>query len=471
MLSAGLPPHRGQAGLDRSPIDFIVFAGSCAYGRIDPMPASAPSSRPVVRRSRFQNCFYYFRGPTKKASDSALEQQLEDNATKALINVLDHSSESVTQSFLQRIAKAPPADGEPALFFLQGGPGTPAPVALLLGISLEGRIDPASWGSSDGGSRVDAGVHIPGRLTLLIETKVVAALDGGQLNRHAQRWNIPAAERSEPDEAKLPREWRLATWAQVHSWAREAAELSEEQPSRFLVEQLAEFLELAGLAPTWVLRPEHFEYFTHPPSSRDPVIKEEIKTRLRSLWAQVEVRFGEEEFRRRFGGIRVGNVGEKDGHAWAQTHETESAGPANLTIELYPTELTLNIVGWFKEQGEALERWLLSEQGQRFVRTHPEYELVVFVVRGKASKGGKVMWKGAPGDRVDRLRAERLAAEPLRRELAGLRAGLKPKSERLGFHYRQAWPRERAIDNEEIVGDLTEKISGIAPHLEAIRAG
>lgn len=44
------------------------------------------------------NIFYYYRGAMQE--DSQFERQLEDNTTKALINTLEHCSQSVSQKFL-----------------------------------------------------------------------------------------------------------------------------------------------------------------------------------------------------------------------------------------------------------------------------------------------------------------------------------------------------------------------------------
>jgi hypothetical protein len=51
--------------------------------------------------SPYQNIFFYYRGPTSKTleeSEPAMDRQLEDNTTKALINVLEHSDSSLTAS-------------------------------------------------------------------------------------------------------------------------------------------------------------------------------------------------------------------------------------------------------------------------------------------------------------------------------------------------------------------------------------
>ena len=62
---------------------------------------AAPGGGPLVPDDRrFHNIFHYFRGPS--GSGDTYDQQLENNATKALINVLEHSDLAVAQSFIRR---------------------------------------------------------------------------------------------------------------------------------------------------------------------------------------------------------------------------------------------------------------------------------------------------------------------------------------------------------------------------------
>jgi len=135
-------------------------------------------------------------------------------------------------------------------------------------------------------------------------------------------------------------------------------------------------------------------------AERDPILKSEIKTRLASLWGRVEAALGPEAFERNLGEVRVGNLPDHERHAWAQTNADKDSRYVNLTIELDSDTAHVNVVGWFDDQLKNMLAWLPTPAGQEFIQHNPTHELVVFVREGRAGKGGKVVWQGAPYRRV-----------------------------------------------------------------------
>jgi hypothetical protein len=240
-----------------------------------------------MSRSRYHNCFYYFRGPTSKRKTAEVDTQLEDNTTKALINVLQHSAPELTTTFLRSVADQNVVPVMKFEYFLQRRPDSPAEMKLLLGLSNRGEIDASSWTAAGSGSRVDGSIHLPGVLTVLIETKIDDPLDGSQLQRHATDCGLPQAM-FDGGRWVPPPEWRIRSWTQVYKWARRELDTTVGVPDRFLLGQLVEYLQLTGLAPTWSLRTEHFDLFREPPEKRDGTIATEIRTRLGSIWCRVE---------------------------------------------------------------------------------------------------------------------------------------------------------------------------------------
>src|SRR2546425_1270656 len=68
-----------------------------------------------------RNIFYFYRGQTKNRNGLVLDTQLENNTTKALYNVLEHSDRSqVLKPFLKQFLKVtPPTTLDEVHFALQ----------------------------------------------------------------------------------------------------------------------------------------------------------------------------------------------------------------------------------------------------------------------------------------------------------------------------------------------------------------
>ena len=48
----------------------------------------------------YKNIFYYYRGPSHRKKDGQGDKQIEDNTTKALINTLENSDNTILRDFL-----------------------------------------------------------------------------------------------------------------------------------------------------------------------------------------------------------------------------------------------------------------------------------------------------------------------------------------------------------------------------------
>jgi hypothetical protein len=395
-----------------------------------------------------------------------LDKQLEDNSTKALMNVLEYSNRDLTRSFLDSLVgwKGTDADFE---YFLQDGPKLPAMAKCLLALSNRGEIDASSWESTDGGSRVDGSIHSAGTLTVFIETKVVDnRLNGSQLLRHAAKWGMPGAV-EDSDGWKLPPEWNIRKWEEVYEWARRESGRTERQPDKFLLGQLIEYLELTGLAPTWTLRAEHFEFFRKPTDERDAALGTEIRTRLDSIWIKVIEQLGPDD-RKVLGKIHVGNLGEGAVSAWAQTNADEGFHVPNLTIEMDKNELNLNIVGGFDQQAKRVKRWLCVGGGAGLAESN--FELVIFRRTAKGGHDGKnIVWQRAKWELVERTPLRALTPTDIKARLEELPKSLDDKTQRLAFHIRKKWACDAVRERQDLPAELAREISQLLPILKEIR--
>lgn len=190
--------------------------------------------------SNYHNIFSYYRGPA-----SSSDVQLEDNTTKALINLLEHGE--LASSFLQKFvpdALGDATDLRNPEFYLQRGPESPnlSERRFLLGLAPD-EFDHQPDGESDergskvdgGGSKVDGAISLPGRALVVIEVKTVGSLDTNQLQRHAKRWGVV------DEKARTAQ-----TWEDVREWAKhekDSASGKETAVTRFLLEQFVEHVE------------------------------------------------------------------------------------------------------------------------------------------------------------------------------------------------------------------------------------
>jgi hypothetical protein len=93
---------------------------------------------------------------------------------------------------------------------------------------------------------------------------------------------------------------------------------------------------------------------------------------LGALWEQVRRCLDSQDSQR---------VGLTDKHEkpWAQTNDGEDR--VNLTLELKPEQLELNLVGWKEAQSDALKDWLQSVPGEKAVNALEGYDVIAFARR------------------------------------------------------------------------------------------
>lgn len=399
------------------------------------------------------NIFGYYRGPPvrERTQGDAVHAQIEDNSTKAVVNVLEHSELGVLVSFLARFVPGLPAGARPPRFHLQRGPTSiPPPPRFLLGISVLGEID-TSGGSSSTGSRVDAFIEPADGGMVAIEVKTVGRLDAAQLRRHAERWGIATAA---PNEEELPPGWLLTRWADIWAWARHTRSETNDPVARFLLSQLTDYLERVGLAPWSGFLEEDFVFFAARTNERHAV----LRNRMAGLWPRVLDMLPAAD-RGRLGTVAVGRLGADDDHVWAQTNRGEDV--VNLSAELYGHELQLNVVGWRRAPAARLDAAL-----RRADLPSLPVELIVFARIPTVTDTGRPNWRTARYEEVLVLSDAELRRGdyPFWRE-----SWREPGGALLAFHLRRAWSRNEVLGRgDRIVGELAETVVQLMPWLRGV---
>jgi hypothetical protein len=402
-------------------------------------------------KSSYQNVFHYYRGPSASGGD--VERQVEDNTTKALVNVLEHSMPALTVSFLKRFLGEEPASTD-FHYSLQRGPREiKARRRFLLGISAGGVAStlPRGTDAAKPGGRVDAAIYLPGQHLTVIEVKVGdAPLDPKQMARHAARWGITS-------------EWRPARWIDVYRWAREERS-SRRELERFLLGQLIEYLEITGLSPFNGFRVEDFQALR----GTDSAARARAKARLAAMWELVLDQLTPAE-RDELGQLHSSGLRAWEHRTSRQTHWGQ--GLVNFTLELaadVADQLELDVVAWPKRQAEAFTLWLQSGDAEPFLRTLPEYELVFYARRAHEGRSGKPYWPRPTWKRRYAIPAAQFERHSLARRLARFENNVWEKP---AYHLRRVWPRETVLERgERLASEVTAEMRRLFPLLASVNA-
>jgi hypothetical protein len=209
-----------------------------------------------------QNLFFYYAGSSNV--EGGRERQIEDNTTKALVNLLELSARfgkrsEIADPFLRWIGAGAKRGGFIRFALQRATIGevalSRAKTKVLLGIaplplSAEVKLTPAS-----GDSRPDAWIWGPD-FAVCLETKVVGAFDVDQLNRHADTLG-----NLDPP--------LLKTWREVYEYFARALAALNRQPgsdtAKLLLTQFLEYLRTIAYRQGIMMeefagfRPDHFE--------------------------------------------------------------------------------------------------------------------------------------------------------------------------------------------------------------------
>lgn len=235
-----------------------------------------PSSFTVTQPQK--NLFFSYRGalPTGERPEEAFDRQLEDNATKALVYVLENTDRKlVLQRFLQEVVGLRRVlDPHQVRFALQrvdiGRPTIHQRVALgiapLRGLKRGGR-------DSHRTGRPDAWIWCENAFAILVETKVRDRVTQEQVQRHiasAEGWrtgNTRVASRA---------------WADVYDFFlrvhRQHPEL--DAVSNTLIDEILRYIRMIGLASSTTFDVDDFTFFMLRPDDRHGTLRELLKRKL-----------------------------------------------------------------------------------------------------------------------------------------------------------------------------------------------
>lgn len=250
---------------------------------------------------RQRNLFFFYRGarPRGTAGDLVLERQLEDNSTKALVNVLEHSDrEVVLKPFLKKIAgvrlQVPPDSVQFALQRVDiGRPQVRRRVALS--IAPDPGLDRRRHRKHEFG-RPDAWIWADGAFSILIETKVQGRAGLHQVRRHVhgatgwRRGNYLIRPRS---------------WGDVYEFFERVRlrRFRLDPVTRLLVEEFTRYLKMTRLSSSTTFDLEDFGFFMLSPKERSG--RSFLKRKLLGFTTELSATRGMKRIMREYAGRSV----------------------------------------------------------------------------------------------------------------------------------------------------------------------
>jgi hypothetical protein len=282
-----------------------------------------------------KNIFYFYRGPKQKRQN--LEQQLEDNTTKALINVLENCNRKVVNAFLEHI-NIKLSKSDQIQFDLQNPTigiekifnknqkillaivenDLPKNKSILEELN-ELRIFPK------GDSRPDGWIYGQD-FVVLIESKVgESPLEPKQMEKHWKKLSFDGIDSPE---------WRLKRWEDVHNFFSKCLpELAGKD--EWLVKQFKQYLEVTGMAGFFGFEKSIFEFFVQ--EEKDTHTKEWIRKAMIGMAEKLlNCDDGLKKLDSFYSDSHLGKFNKDDSHFWVAFGPKNKYGDsAHLTMSIH----------------------------------------------------------------------------------------------------------------------------------------
>lgn len=302
------------------------------------------------------NIFYFYRGPTSIKSKKDLEYnvfdiQLENNTTKAFINVLNLSSPEICRDLLQNFLNIE-FDKDSLTFALQkqtiGEQKIQKRSNRILWVISSKNIEIYGEHNNSEANKLnikeennkkslpDAWIWDKNNV-ILMESKTNIKIDEDQLNRHEKVLK-----------EKVLRKYSL--WEEIHTYFKDKLnDLNyftsiNKDKDIFLIEQFVKYLELINLSKFSGWQKEDFEFFF----SFDENEKERLRNKLNKFINEI---FEDTKIANIIEKKRLGKLKEKSQNIWYQLDPkdkkffiNEGVPFLNFTIELYSDAFQVSIV-------------------------------------------------------------------------------------------------------------------------------
>jgi len=282
-------------------------------------------------RDPHQNIFFYYRGPSKRQKYSLYDPQIEDNATKALINILEFCNQlrfdNLLNSFLKEVN---------------------APKRLVKTFLLQKGLD---------SSRPDAVIDFSD-YKIHIECKIKAKLNISQIKNHLNGINaqdglvVITNEPEHKNELKKIGDARIKylCWSTVHQICRNVINNTKTDKKYAavaqLIKQFTDYLEVAVMTEFNGFNDADFDFWIDPNPYYRPILKKKLEALAIIIKEKLPKSISSE-----YSFVKTGNIPHSigdDRFAWVAIKKPKNAGgifnQCNFTIEVSRSNLVVNAV-------------------------------------------------------------------------------------------------------------------------------
>jgi len=281
-------------------------------------------------RDPHQNIFYYYRGPSSKTNFSASDIQVEDNTTKALINLLEFCHTIGLTSLLTSFFKLIGARNAPILYFK---------------LQKAEKI-----------SRPDAMIRLANS-SVYIESKVKASLRPEQIQSHIRSLNpedvLVVVTNDDSDKEKLTTlknaKLHHITWSDIHKICIDTYNRikndNERRSEQNILGQFIDYLEVIVMTGFNGFKNEDFDYWL----DYNPYYAPILKNKMNALAKAILQRFPT-EVKKTYSSIKIGNISKAikdERNAWVAIKKPKGRdifNQCNFTIEVSKDNLSINAV-------------------------------------------------------------------------------------------------------------------------------
>ena len=284
-----------------------------------------------------RNVFYYYRGASRDSDELPLrDPQLENNTTKALVNLLEFTPPDVGLKTFFRAAKLQPprrALVQKPLFSLQRMPEAVSRAQKKMLVVITSHFSRAITRGGTPGGNPDAWVYSPsGSWAVMIESKVLGPVGMRQISGHLRR----AGWRGDVIRGSM-------SWSDLHRQFATASLPSRDRTMQFLVGQFVKYLEAIGMSRFNGFDANDFAFFVEGDKDYRPILKEKLHH-----FAEAVAHRLPHKIQREYGSLFQGKLRTGTRGAWVAIRSKRQEGNpfkfCNFTIELDAGGVEFNAV-------------------------------------------------------------------------------------------------------------------------------